>query len=293
MIKDDHLDPELLATLAEGNQELMDPGHWDHLSRCDSCYAAFSEAVRDAQQWALAEGELDCPPELIAAGKSLAGGERETTTGRTGAGRWFRTAPVLVGALILLFFLLRPIFQDAEPSDPRFEPIRLALAQGGDEALLLPGVASAVPAGEIPFRGTGSDMELAALVDQLSRLHTENRGDSESAYWLAAGRLAQNRLEQAAVLALQVRQDYPESAPIRILSGVIDYRRSDLAGAETHFRSAIRHDDDSAEAHYNLGRLLLETDRPEEGVARLEQALDLAPASTAGRRASELLNSRH
>ena len=62
-------------------------------------------------------------------------------------------------------------------------------------------------------------------------------------------------------------------------------RNEDVGGAEAAYREALALNGKIAEAHRRLGQTLVDTDRGEEGVAHLEESLELDPAQVEPRKA--------
>src|SRR6185369_11934492 len=98
---DDHLSPEEIARLAEGQ---MPPESAEplllHLSRCRSCMAAYVEAVRYRAAWLAAPEAFKPPEELVAAGMRVRFPPAPMGRTSTRAVRWI---PAAVGLLVVAF----------------------------------------------------------------------------------------------------------------------------------------------------------------------------------------------
>jgi tetratricopeptide (TPR) repeat protein len=100
--------------------------------------------------------------------------------------------------------------------------------------------------------------------------------DNAVAYSNWANALDARPEEQRALLLRALAAD-PSLASAHYLMGRSLARTGDLAGAERHYRLALRGDPDDARARNNLGNLLFESGRTEEAIAEYRQALAAEP----------------
>jgi len=85
------------------------------------------------------------------------------------------------------------------------------------------------------------------------------------------------RLQEAYDLLSQALPSSSRPHYVNNLLGVVSVKMQSLDRAEFYFREALRHDQDYAPAHYNLGRLYLGCGRREEAAAELRRAAELDP----------------
>jgi serine/threonine-protein kinase len=85
------------------------------------------------------------------------------------------------------------------------------------------------------------------------------------------------QLAHAAALATAAAAAAPHLAEAQIACGHVRLHQGDPPGAATHFRTAIARAPYLAEAHEWLGRMLLEAGFLVDGLARVADALDMAP----------------
>lgn len=80
------------------------------------------------------------------------------------------------------------------------------------------------------------------------------------------------RADEALELAVDAGERFGDDAEFPFAVGVLRVERGDDAGAEKAFREAVRRDPDHDRAQYELGLLLLRTDREDEGAYRVSFA---------------------
>lgn len=82
---------------------------------------------------------------------------------------------------------------------------------------------------------------------------------------------------RAEKLFAQMRDDEPDNYQLYVMIGLCRRGRGDFAGAMSNLRKAVEYGDSSPEAHYYLGRVLMETGQAEAARESLAQALALNP----------------
>src|SRR5690606_37340706 len=89
--------------------------------------------------------------------------------------------------------------------------------------------------------------------------------------------IAAGEIERAVPLLEQAIARDPNDVRARLDLGLAHEMREDLAAAESAYRGAIDVDPAFAEALNNLGALLRDTERGEEGIAMLRRAIEARP----------------
>lgn len=89
---------------------------------------------------------------------------------------------------------------------------------------------------------------------------------------------AAERFARARALADRALAAAPELAEAQLAAGIIGLHEADVVKAARHFRAAIACAPYAAEPHDQLGRMLLEAGFLDEGLARIQDALAIAPS---------------
>jgi Flp pilus assembly protein TadD len=129
-----------------------------------------------------------------------------------------------------------------------------------------------------------------ALGRLLHRYET-GEGSADAAYWLAAGVLAQGRLDDARVLLAETRAGHPDDLRFEVLEAILAYRGDDLNRARTILESVVKRDPKNAVAWTDLGVARAGLGLPDRAREAWERARVAAPGSPAARRAEAHLAS--
>ena len=262
--RDGHPDWNDLAALAEGKA----PARADlqrHLAGCRRCTAAFAEAVRLRALELEAPQQLVVPPDLVAAAREAG------PAGARARPRHARSSGILAGATVAALALVAIMVRPGEtPPPPGLLAIQNALVEQAPAGMVLPGLSPAPDSRPTIYRDAGS-ADLHDELEALAAYRRQNPG-AESAFWLAAGYLADGRLQSATDLVREARRGHPEDLQLLILDAVVSYRRSDLGRAETLLREVLVRDPEQQQARFDLALVLQETGRGDEADALLESA---------------------
>ncbi|MEZ5063763.1 MAG: tetratricopeptide repeat protein [bacterium] len=221
-----------------------------HLVECETCFAEYVRAVGGSSSWL--RGEFRAPPFFF----------------RLGPAR--QLALAALAALACLMPGERDTFYSPAP------PLREAVARSSAGGLVLPGAERCGPrSGVVVYRSAeapGGDAAVQALNDACSA--SADRPDcADAAAWAIAGLLANDRIDDARVRALEARSRFPRDARFSIFSATVAYRESRLADAEECLREAIALEPRNPVARFDLAVVLAETDRTEAAI-RLAAPLD-------------------
>jgi hypothetical protein len=269
---DDHLSPEEIARLAEGQTppESAEP-LLHHLSRCRSCMAAYVEAVRYRAAWLAAPEAFKPPEELVAAGVRVR--FPPPTPGRTNS-RWRRWIPAAAGLLVVAFGARWAWLAANAPIEMSRE-VRARLAAESTSGLLLPGVRTLNTDVGPPTRGAestdGAVPSSDSLNAQFGRLKTEYRAGSSTAreaYRFCATQLAASGPNTASASVAEALRDSPDDRDLHVLGAAIAFRQDDLAGAEHLLRQVLERD--AGDALVRLDLALVRQARGDTAGVRLE-----------------------
>lgn len=262
MPKNDHLDPNDLAALAEGVTLADAPALQCHLAQCRSCLAAYAEAVRVAHTRALRPGDFAVPPDLL--GVALAAGRRPRTPVRARPLRWRPAAAALVavGAIALAVIMLQGP-QGGRLGRDDIAMISQLVADQSVTGPLLPGVVTAEGLATAPVYRSGATgvPQLERVLREAARGQGSSPRNARQAYWLSAGHLAVGQVGTAADLVRLARQSFPQDQPLLVLEGITAYRASELGRAESLLREALRRDPADAVARFDLAVVLVDAGR--------------------------------
>lgn len=281
---DPHLDPEILGRLVEGWEP--DPEVRDHLSRCQQCFQAYSEAVQARSEWLQhGAGDPRRVAELARLGKSRGPGRPP------GGGRRLRalSAGVAVAAAVVLIWWWQsgtgPGPELAWNLDPTLGAEILAYSA---DAFVLPGGEAGAAA--TPDRSRGTAPEIAApAADAAWEAYLADPTRPEPGIEAVAGYLALGKPQMALSCLVGLSSRYPSDPRVLVLQGVADYQVGDTAAAERFLRRALTQDPKDALAALDLGLFLKREGRREEAVPILESVIRDHPGTPAAQRSEREL----
>ncbi len=97
---------------------------------------------------------------------------------------------------------------------------------------------------------------------------------------LGRWRLRERRYAEAALIFRQLLARRPDDAVLTGFLAIAEVSQGNHEQGLALARDSVKLDPDRAEAHFNLGRLLVAYDQPEAGIAALRRAVDLRPNLT-------------
>jgi tetratricopeptide (TPR) repeat protein len=117
----------------------------------------------------------------------------------------------------------------------------------------------------------------AAFDDYRLRTRPGTRPDQEYYYFCALNLAVLDQLNEADVMVAAGLDDYADSAPLLLLSGVISERRGDLDSADRAYRRVIDEDSSIAQAHKNLGDVAYRRGSHAEALEHYMRAVEIDP----------------
>lgn len=270
--QDPHPDWNELAALVDHGSSKARPELLAHLAACPACLAAWSAAVeaRDRELAAVGVGAVSWRPRRR---------PRELAWGVGG---------LAAAALLLVLLLPRGGVDPAEGEhDARIQQRLAGLSHVG---LVLPRVPVLGATPITDYRAgltNGAVYELGPWAERFAA----DTGDTEAAFWLAAGHLGRGQLDLAEDVLRRALRRAPGARDLRHLAAVAAYQRSDLVAAEQTLRVLLADDPGDRLAQLNLAIIGLETGEVEPHRAAL-RALAADPRQPALQvRARQLLDS--
>jgi hypothetical protein len=253
--EDRHPSPEAIAGLLDperrGAGELRLRAH---LMNCRRCFGLYAELAQTQLDWRWGERARAVPAELIATAKQMA----VPTTPRP---QW-RTAGFAAAAALAVVASSGLWFASTSRDRRALEPVRAAVSEVSRTGMTLThDVAPAGPA--LRATGVADPRALSRALDELARRYDQAGSTEETAYWLAAGMMAEGDPGARAILAEAVER-YPKSWRLANLSAVLDYREGRLADAERKLGALLERRPRDPVASFNRALLLKEQGRRDE-----------------------------
>jgi hypothetical protein len=302
---DSHPDIESLGRLVDGRAKPQEATALrTHLARCRGCMALYAEVVRIRADTLASHIDLQVSPELIALGKSLGPRTGRSTAARRGPmlrhGARRRIPTLRLGATTIVVVLLaaglnwlgrgaRPPGGDPPPAV--VASVRAAIAAASCRGLVFPHVDGLPDSATGNYRGgdASAALQLGEAVEQLVAAR-ERRPDSPAVtYWLAAGMLAQNRLDGARLALAERRQRFPRDESLAILEAILAHREGKPRAAAALLRLILTRHPDSGLARLNLALVQRELGRTAEATALFRLVRDSCPGTPLAQRATREL----
>ncbi|MEX0907013.1 MAG: DUF4388 domain-containing protein [Gemmatimonadota bacterium] len=184
---------------------------------------------------------------------------------------------------------LRALLEERGPHYGAFVNMAVALRflDRPDDAILVLDEAETVKPGEpatqlargITLLHAGNFAQAhVAFDDYRARLRQGVRPSADFFYFAALNRAVIDELNEADTLVTEALEEYPDSAPLLLLSGAISERRGDLDNADRAYRQVIDEDPTVAQAHKNLGDVAYRRGSHEESLQHFMRAAEIDPA---------------
>jgi hypothetical protein len=300
-----HPDIESLGRLVDGRAEPQEAAALrTHLARCRGCMALYAEVVRIRADTLAGHIDLQVSPGLIALGKSLGPRTGRSTAARPGlpvrrsARRRLPTLKlgVTMFAVVLLAAGLNRLGHETRPARADPPPdvvasVRTAIAAASYRGLVFPHVDGLPDSATSNYRGdaAGTAPQLGEAVERLVAAR-ERRPDSPAVtYWLAAGMLAQNRLDGARLALAERRQRFPRDESLAILEAILAHREGKPRAAAALLRLVLARHPDSGLARLDLALVQRELGQTAEAAALFCLVRDSCPGTPLARRAAREL----
>jgi tetratricopeptide (TPR) repeat protein len=290
----DHPDAETIALLAEGK---IDPSAEEalhaHLAVCPECRGAFADAVRFRAHWLNGKTPADGSPDLAAEARSIPVRPRGASAGavRRRSPRLAVLLPVVaaIGLGLAAVVLLRMAGNrsSAGSEDETYASLVPLLGEASRTGLILPGAAGYTPREGIPRGGEANENPAVwESIRSLTNRVDHGEGGEGARKWLIATLLASGRLETARARLDDARRSAPDDPGLQALEGVLAYRESRLADAETWFRKALAGDPGDSVIAFDLAAVLAESGKTGEA-NRILETLHASDGTLLARRLAE------
>ena len=270
-----HPTAEELALLAEGARP-PDPRMAEHLAACPRCMGIYSEFVQLRSELLSRGASEAVPAAWLEDGLQV---PRTVQTRRV-------TSRILVATTAAVAILVLPLafnqFQDRRNRETLARELR-ADAQG---SLLYAEDLLPAPRG---VRGSGGNDEARRLLAELATRYERGRRSDDDVFWLVAGFLAQNDLNNADAYLRESLSRSPADPRLHTLAGILAYKRNDLEGAAARLEEALSIER-SAGTLLNLAIVRRDQKQDVEARRLAALALKLSPGPEFSRLAAEMTN---
>lgn len=182
---------------------------------------------------------------------------------------------------------LRTLLQERGPHYGAFINMALALRFLGrpDDAMLVldeaenlrPGSPVTSMARGVSLMHAGNYTQARLAFDDY-RERIGGRPGADYYYYAAVSVAVLGDLNDADTLVASGLEEYPDAAPLLLLSGVISERRGDLDSADRSYRQVLDEDPGIAQAHKNLGDVAYRRGSHQEALQHFRRAAELDPA---------------
>lgn len=227
----------------------------EHLARCAHCMALYTDLATLRAEEAIAAGRDPVPARWIEAGRAV-GVERSAdipplTTAISGAGRRSPSVGLRVaifGAAAAAAVLAVALGVRAVEWRGTREEITRWLREDSAGSLLYGEPFLPTPRGT---RGNETAAGSGTVLDELTRRFNDGDRSVENTFWLVAGYLSLNDLNNAEAFLHETMADSGVDPRLETLAGILAWKRSALSEAEGHLGAALSLDRGPATL-YNL-----------------------------------------
>jgi hypothetical protein len=246
--------------------------------------AAYAEFVDTSFRSLVDPNSMAATPELVELGMSIVGVQPESPVHQTrpfasparGRSRVARMG-VAVAAIALCAAILtiwRPWSREVVPGNLRAE-LSERMREDSQGRLLYSETLLPQRRGT---RGAGDSGTVLADLQGILERYDAKSSSSEAAWWIVAGFIALEQDRTADVSLREAIQHHPREAQLYNLAAILDFKRSDLGGAEAQLRKSLELERTSV-ALVNLAIVLRERGQTSEVRALLEEAAERSPGS--------------
>jgi tetratricopeptide (TPR) repeat protein len=183
---------------------------------------------------------------------------------------------------------LRTLLEERGPHYGAFVNLAVAMRLMGrpedallalDEAeLVRPGHPMAQLTRAVTLVHAGNHLAAKPAFDEYrERLRAGVRPDPEYFYFCALNLAVLEALNEADTVISAGLDEFPDSAPLLLLAGVISERRGDLDNADRSYRRVMDEDPSIAQAHKNLGDVAYRRGSHAEALDHLRRAVEIDP----------------
>lgn len=298
-----HLEESEISLFIQGKLDAVgEDAVTGHLRDCDQCRREYNAAILMNWFWRRDRASTvpDPGPPGAAAGAGGTGAQRgpEDPGRRAVPGRRRRRGGkyLVLGTVAAVMAVVGWWWFGTGPSGlqaiPGLEPVVAgATAVSNRTDFVLPGTEfDFVPASPV-YRSSGrwADPSIDDTLIHLTDKRVSGRASRDEMYWLAAGFVAVDQLDEAAIVAADALERYPGDADLLSVAAVIACMDGDVTTSERLLREALGAEPADPVARVNLAVILLKTDRVVEAASLLDDVIGADPDSRLAQRARRLL----
>jgi hypothetical protein len=246
-----------------------------HLAACPRCRATWGEFV-EIRAESLDSAGGDAPADWVTRGSALA-----TPAARRFAPRWLPLAAAATVVLVAGFLLA-----DRSDLNGKRRLLSERMRQDSYGSLLY---SEALEPRSRGVRGTVADPGADDALRALTGRYNQGKRGAADAWWVVAGYLSRNDLDNAEAYLRESFRTAPHDAHLLNLAAILAFKRNDVAGAARQLELALPASRDDA-VRYNLAVVRLSQGDTVAARALARNLVEAEPKSVVGRLASDLLS---
>jgi tetratricopeptide (TPR) repeat protein len=293
-----HLTENEIALFVDGRFEDIDDHRVaGHLRECDSCRADYQDAVRGKGRWIVDREQFQPGSDLVDAGVAAV---HSMQSGRPGLGRPGRNLRLLAVAAAVVVVVSVATFWFAVDNggdagsilDQAVEPVRRAAIEVSSHAeFVLPRTEDFFRPDLPVYRSnlTTDDESLTSALIHLTDKKNAGLDTRDDQFWLVAGFVAANQLDEAESCVNDALRDYPGDGEFMTLAAVIAQSTGDYVTAERLLQEVLRRDPGDATVRLNLAVVLMKQGNRPRAEDHLRRVLGDRPNTRLAERAELLL----
>lgn len=279
---DVHPELEEIAALLEPEPGLADEASVRaHLVRCRRCFGIYAEMAHIDLAWRWDKSTDPVPAEWIEAVKGLGEPGTIRLPVKRATRPWLARPALAAAASIVVVAVGLFAYSRLRSPGVELAPVRLAVAEASRTGMILTAEIAAPGPGR--RSGVAPSPALSRALNHLAVSYDEPSSSEETAYWLAAGMLAEGD-RNAGVILSEATARFPRSLRLANLSAVAAYREDRVEEADRILAGILERQPRDPVALFNRATLLREQGLLDEAASLRLQLSEIDARSPLGMR---------